>query len=295
MPDLFSDKLGLVLKALSITRGRLAADLGVDKSVVGRWATGTVRPSAHNLSLITALVARRVPGFTILDWDRALPSLAVLLGADPDAIPGLEPPPALTGLPIAVLDQVHAMTTLRAKAYEGLFRSTRPFILQPGKFLHDHGLIRLDPATGLLRLRMGTAGTVVDGWVLLLNNQLFIIAADVTSGSMLFGIFNGVATAKADVFDGICLGAALDAARTPTATGMLVERIGDLTDDPEADEQKFLELARSNPIAPDGSIPGDIQAHLVRDIGPEQLARGGELLLQMPLSRTLARGPSYGQ
>mgnify|MGYP000007444798 CR=1 FL=1 len=42
-------------------RGRLAADLGVDKSVVGRWATGAVRPSDHNLSRLTAL-ARRAGG-----------------------------------------------------------------------------------------------------------------------------------------------------------------------------------------------------------------------------------------
>ena len=33
-------KLEFVLKALSMSRGRLAAQLGVDKSAVGRWVTG---------------------------------------------------------------------------------------------------------------------------------------------------------------------------------------------------------------------------------------------------------------
>lgn len=36
MENAFRDKLGLVLKALSISRGQLAAELGVDKSAVGR-------------------------------------------------------------------------------------------------------------------------------------------------------------------------------------------------------------------------------------------------------------------
>lgn len=42
----FSRKLDLVLKALSLSRGRLAAQLGVDKSLAGRWASGAVTPSA---------------------------------------------------------------------------------------------------------------------------------------------------------------------------------------------------------------------------------------------------------
>jgi transcriptional regulator with XRE-family HTH domain len=63
----FSEKLGLVLKALSMSRGQLAAQLGVDKSIVGRWATGAVQPSAHNLSRLTGLVAGRVDGFITLD------------------------------------------------------------------------------------------------------------------------------------------------------------------------------------------------------------------------------------
>jgi DNA-binding transcriptional regulator YiaG len=46
MSEPFSAKLSLVLKVFSMSRGRLAADLGIDKSVVGRWVTGAVKPSA---------------------------------------------------------------------------------------------------------------------------------------------------------------------------------------------------------------------------------------------------------
>jgi hypothetical protein len=291
MSETFSAKLDLVLKALSISRGRLAADLGVDKSVVGRWVTGAVKPSSHNLSSLTALIAGRVPGFKTLDWDRSFADLATLLGADPSAVPGLDnrDPP---GLPLAIAEHILATTALRGSAYEGFFRSTRPYVLQPGRFVHDHAMVRLDP-TGYLRLRMGTGGTVVEGWVLPLHNQLFTIAADVTSGAMLFGIFYGVATPRADVIDGLMLGPALDVARTPTACAIIFHRIGDLTDDPQADDLRFERLAQSDPVAPEGSISEEMRRHLVRDIGPEQEALGGDVLLRLPLTRSLSRGPGY--
>ena len=290
----FSAKLSLVLKAFSISRARLAADLGLDKSVVGRWVTGAVAPAAHNLSLLTAYVTQRVPGFTNLDWDRSLAGLAERLGADPSTLTGWAASETSTGLPLAILDQIHATTALRGAAYEGFFRSTRPYVLQPGRFLHDHGMIRRDQ-NGLLRLYMGTGGTVVDGWMLPLHNQLFCIAADVTSGALLFGIFNGVATARADVIDGLTLGSALDGGRTPTATAMVFERIGDLSGDVQADDERFSQLAGSNPVAAEGTISDDLRHHLTGNFGPDQLALGGDLLLRMPLSKSLARGPAFAE
>jgi len=186
MSQPFAKKLELVLKVLSMSRARLAADLGVDKSVVGRWVSGAVQPSAHNLSLLSALIAERIPGFTTLDWDRALPAFADLLGADLEGVadPGLAP--RLAGLPLPQMDLFLAATALRGEAYEGFFRSTRPYVLAPGKFVHDHGMIRRD-ANGLLRLKIGTGGTVVEGWMLPHGNQLFAIAIDLTSGAVLFG------------------------------------------------------------------------------------------------------------
>ena len=294
MSEPFSAKLDLVLKVFSMSRGRLAADLSVDKSVVGRWVTGAVAPSAHNLTLLTAQIAKRVPGFTNLDWERSLAGLAEFIGADPEAVLGQAPTQAISGLPLAILDQILSTTALRGAAYQGFFRSTRPYVLNAGRFLHDHGMIRLHE-TGLLQLRMGTGGTVVEGWMLPLHNQLFCIAADVTSGSLLFGIFNGVATARADVIDGLTLGSALDGGRTPTAMSMIFERIGELSGDAAADDAKFEQLAVGNPVAPEGSISDELRDHLTGDFGPAALALGGDLLLRMPLSRSLARGPAFGE
>lgn len=285
MPDTFSAKFSLVLKALSISRGRLAADLGVDKSVVGRWATGAVKPSDHNLSRLTGLIAERRAGFTALDWDRGSADFASLLGASPNAV---------AGLPLPVLDQILATTALRAPAYEGFFRSTRPYVLQPDRFVHDHGMLRLDDQ-GLLALRMATAGTVVEGWMLPLGNQLYCIASHVALGSFLFGIFNGVASPRAQVLDGIVLAPALDTGRTPTAHAMMFERVGDLSGDVDVDDAEFARLAALDPLAPEGSISDGMRAHLVRDIGPAAAALGGDMLLRLPLGRSIARGPAYGE
>lgn len=288
----FAKKLDLVLKVLSMSRARLAADLGVDKSVVGRWVTGAVQPSAHNLSRLSGLIAERVAGFTALDWDRTLPAFAQILGADVELASGEAPSGALQGLPLAQMDQFLAVTALRGGAYEGFFRSTRPYVLAPGRFVHDHGMIRRD-ATGLLRLRIGTGGTVVDGWLLPFGNQLAAICVDLTSGALLFGLFNGVGAARAEVVDGLVLAPALDAGRTPTAHAMVFERIGDLSGDPEADDRRLEELAGLDPVAPDAAISDDLRRRLTGDFGPAQAAIGGDLLLRLPLSRSMSRGPAY--
>ncbi|HEY8003821.1 MAG TPA: helix-turn-helix transcriptional regulator [Phenylobacterium sp.] len=288
----FAKKLELVLKVLSMSRARLAADLGVDKSVVGRWVSGAVHPSAHNLSRLSARIAERVPGFTALDWDRPLPAFAERLGVELDPGAASGGTAALRGLPLAQMDQFLSATALRGQAYEGFFRSTRPWVLTPGRFVHDHGMIRLD-ASGLLRLRIGTGGTMVDGWLLPFGAQLAAVTIDLTSGAVLFGLFHGVGTARADVVDGLVLAPALDASRTPTAHAMVFERIGDLSGDTAADDRRFAELAALDPVAPEGSIPPALRDHLLGDFGPAQAARGGDLLLRLPLARSIARGPPY--
>ena len=294
MSEPFAKKLELTLKVLSMSRSRLAAGLAVDKSVVGRWVSGAVQPSAHNLSLLSALIAERIPGFTALDWDRTLPSFADLIGADLETVSGRNPASPTLGLPLVGMDQFLSATALRSEAYEGFWRSTRPYVMEPGRFIHDHGIVRRD-ANGLLRLRIGTGGTVVDGWILPLGSQLYIIVIDVITGAVLFGLFNGVSGARADVVDGLVLAPSMDAGRTPTAHAMVFERIGSLTGDTEADDKHFLELAILNPVAPDGSISEAMREHLTGDFGPAAAARGGELLLRLPIWESLARGQVYSE
>jgi hypothetical protein len=66
----FPEKLSFAMKALSVSRTGLAAELKVDKSVVGRWISGVNKPTGHNLTHLSMIIAARRPGFTELDWDR---------------------------------------------------------------------------------------------------------------------------------------------------------------------------------------------------------------------------------
>jgi hypothetical protein len=290
MSEAFSDKLAFVLKVLSMSRARLAADLGIDKSVVGRWVSGAVKPSPDNLSRLSALMAQKVAGFTALDWDRDLESLAALFGVGPEALPAAREAGLRGGLPMPLLAEIVATTAMRGAAYEGFFRSTRPYAAHPGHFVHDHCLVRKDE-NGLLRLTMSTGGVLVEGWVLLLRSQLFIIGAELTSGALVFAILHGVNSIEAEIVDGLTLSATLDVGSTPTASPIVLQRIGALSGDSVADEARLVDLAAGDPTEQTGSVPQALRDHLVSDRGGlAEMAIGDDGLLRMPLSRSMSRG-----
>jgi hypothetical protein len=285
----FSARFRLVLSALGLSRGRAAAALAVDKSLVGRWCAGSVRPSDHNLSRITALVAAKVCGFTALDWARDLPDFAERLGLDPAlaaAVPSEGVPDAL---PLSCLAQARAETGRRGSAYEGFWRTTRPSVIMGGRVFHDHGMIRRN-AHGLLEVRMGGAGLGFRGWALPLEGNLFAILEGAVGFTPLFLIFRGVPLPKATLLDGLVLLSALDAARTPAAVPILLERVGDLTGDGEADDATCEAMGSQHPFADEGEVSETILQHLIRDVGPKAAAAGGDLFLAVSALGRLTRG-----
>ena len=291
----FSAKLDLVLKALSMSRGRLAADLGVDKSLVGRWASGAVTPSSHNLENLTRLIASKRDGFTMLDWDRDLRDLAHVFGVEArsNGHAPIVPESLSAGLPLPVLEMARLTTVRRGATYEGFWRTTRPSVMMAGRFFHDHGIIRRH-ANGLLEFKVGGAGLLFEGWLLLAEGQLFAILFDTVGQTPIFVVFNGVPLSKASFLDGIVMAAALNAARTPSAYPIVMERIGDLTGDVEADDRTCAELLARDPQAPEDEVAPDIKKHLVRDFGPEAAKKGGEMFLLAPVVSTLSRGETIG-
>lgn len=293
----FAEKLDLVLKALSMSRGRLAAELGVDKSLVGRWASGAVTPSAHNLENLTRLVAGKRDGFTMLDWDRDIQGLALVFGVDAKVNGNGHQAKSnghAGGLPLPGLDLVRMVTERRAATYEGFWRSTRPSIAMPGKLFHDYGMIRCEE-DGLLTFRMGGSGLLFDGWMLPVEGQLFAILFDTVGQTPVFLIFNGVSLHKAVQLDGLILAAALNAARTPSAYPVVLERMGDLTGHREVDDERFGEMLKLDTEATDNSAPQAIRDHLIRDIGPDAAAAGkGELFLLSSWANSLSKGLSSG-
>jgi transcriptional regulator with XRE-family HTH domain len=289
--DAFAPKLELVLKALVMSRGRLAADLGVNKSVVSRWLNGANAPTGHNLANLSALVAARRPGFTLLDWESDLEALAAKLGV---AEPANDLPAAIAGfadwLPPVVLNEILTQTAARGEAYEGFWRTTRPSIEAPGRFVHDRILVRR--RDGLLRFKMGVEDMRFSGLSLPMYTQVVGVAADQDQGIFVFSVFHGVLRHRADVMDGLTLTLQRVGGGTPVAGCCLMERVGLLSGDPEADDARHEELIRTRPtLAPEGSVPEELQRHLLRDAGAAAMAAGGAALLALPFAQSLSRGP----
>lgn len=189
---------------------------------------------------------------------------------------------------------VRMVTERRAATYEGFWRSTRPSIAMPGEIFHDYGMIRRGP-DGLLRFQMGGSGLLFDGWLMPVEGQVFAILFDTVGQTPVFLVFNGVSLHKAVQLDGLILAAALNAARTPSAYPVVLERIGDLTGDPETDDERCAELLKLDTAATEDTAPDAMRKHLIRDIGPAAAAAGtGELFLLSTWANSLSKGLSSG-
>jgi transcriptional regulator with XRE-family HTH domain len=289
--DDFPAKLNIVLKALMISRGRLAVEVGVDKSLVGRWCAGKVRPSAHNLSKLTEVIAARMTGFTMHDWDKSPAALAERFGVSlPEHAPSSSH--EVDWIAPQVFAEAMAATRARSADYEGFWRTTRLASELPGQFIHDHLMIRRTPA-GVLSYRAGIFDVRVTGWALPLQNQLITLANADFSGTFVFCIFNGTARDRADVMDGLLLTCLRDAGTSPVAMRCLMTRIGQLSHDAASDEARLDELMAGSPIATLETAPETVRQHLWSDCGLNTFAQGGDATLVMHFARSLARGPLF--
>ena len=290
----FPARLQLALKALSLSRGRLASELAVDKSVISRWINGGQAPSGENLARLTTLIERRRPGFTLLDWEADDDTFAAKLGVGP-AEP-FQPAEAMdvlaAWLPAEVLAESKALTELRGADYEGFWRITRPAISAPGRFIYDHVMLwRAD--NGFLRCRIWAEDMRFEGWTFMTQTQLFSVLADPRSGLFTFSIFNAVMRHKAYVMDGLHLAVQRVGGGSPLALASIAERVGDLSGDPEADDATYAELTKANLLAPEGAVPEDIRNHIFKDHGPTSLAAGGPPHLVMPFAGSRSKGSHF--
>jgi hypothetical protein len=241
----------------------VAAKLQVDKSLVGRWAGGTVHPSDHNLSRITQLVAEHYPGFTGVDWERDIDGFAATLGLDQSLAMNAVAPSLDARLPLQSLAMARQETERRGGAYEGLWRTSRASLLMRDQVFHDFGLIRRS-GEGLLEVSMAGSGLGFAGWAFPLEGNLFAVLDQSVGFTPLFLIFRGVSLPKATMLEGIGLMAAMDAGRTPTAFPLFLERIDDLSGDNAADEARCKELSERQAHEDPDQVDETIRAKLFR-------------------------------
>lgn len=261
----FAAKLDLAMRAVSLSRVSLAHDLAVDKSLIGRWLSGAVHPTEHNLERLTALLAARGAGLRLADWFGSADAFAALLGVEPHD----EVPSAGTGVPrfLPFLDEARAETARRGSSYEGFWRTARPSLLVPDTVFHDYGMVRCN-TQGLLEVTMHGSGLAFDGWLFLLGGNLFVTLHDATGGTPMHLVFRGISLPKAMVLDGLLMMAALDGSRTLAAVPLVLERVGDLTGDADADDARAAGLAGEAP-EPLDPVPADaLRDRLFRTAGP---------------------------
>jgi TolB-like protein len=147
----FAHKFGLVLKACNLSRGRLAQAVGVDKSVVSRWASGVQVPTDHNLSLLTETVARHRPDFARPDWDLDPEAFAVHLSSRRGLV--VRPPPAHPERPAP--DKLHSILVLPFTSVSGQAEQHALAEAITDDLTHD-----LSRIPGTLVIAQGTATTL---------------------------------------------------------------------------------------------------------------------------------------
>jgi transcriptional regulator with XRE-family HTH domain len=284
MSDEFAQRLTLALKALSMSRARLASELGVDKSVVGRWASGSVRPSTYNLERLTLYLAEKRPGLTLLDWERGLPEFAALFGVEVTAEGGEASRHDPSG---ALLDIVRNSVDSQLTAYEGFWRTTHASVFQPGCFCRQHGIVRVEQ-DGALRFELGADGIRYGGSMFAVEGQVFAIASDSVRRVPSFLILNVVPMPKIVMLDGLLI-AASSSLRIPSAYSIIFERVGDLSGNRAADDAHVAGLMERPEFVEDDEVADVVRQHLLRDFGPRAASEGGEMMLSAPLTPRLAQ------
>ncbi len=277
-------KLDATLKALSLSRVGLAHQLEVDKSLVGRWLSGAVHPTEHNLVRLSSLVARSIPDFRLRDWFVDLQAFCLTLGV-------VEPvQDATMGGPLAeFLEAVRPELAFRAPAYEGFWRTSRPSVLIAERVFHDYGMIRRK-GDGSIEVQMQGAGLDFSGQLFPVAGNVFVFLFDRAGRTPMTVLFKGVSLPRAMTLDGILLLAALDPNRTPAAVPIVIERIADLSGDADADQQRFVAIAQDHPepLVPVGDE--ELRRRLFRDTGPMAAAQGGDGFLSVTPLSALSRG-----
>lgn len=279
-------KLDMLMKATSLSRVALAQQLAVDKSLVGRWLSGSVHPTHHNLARLSSLMGDRFPGFRLADWFDDTKVLAerygISLNSSTEEI-------TRNGVLGEFLEAVSDENAMRGAAYEGFWRTSRPSLLMPGDLFHDYGLIRRNPG-GLIEVRMGGSGLEFEGYLIPFSGNIAVYLFDRVGRSPVTVMCKGVTLPRAMVLDGLLMLAALDSARTPAAFPIIVERVGDLTGDREADDRCYAEIVESMPEPLEPLPPDVLKARLYRESGASAAEKGGDFFLSVSPASTLSRG-----
>lgn len=289
MPADFSRKLGLALKALDLSRTRLAKLVGVDKSVASRWASGASVPSEQNLRALTDALNVQRAGLALADWDLDVAAFGAKLGVS-------EPPAAGTddGPSTLFLRSVAAFRRdidREAPVYEGFYLTYNRSSSNTGDVTRRAVKIWRDGQ----RLRFLSSGGLplydVDGEVFVWRGKLFFFGEMRRYDGVSLSILNGTTRPTPTYLTGIAAGLGADALLSPNATAVVMEFRARFSGEAARDERTWLDLigtARKPMQAGAGSdaVPSVIAELLDVKVGVPGPGGGIDWLLRVPVTRT---------
>jgi transcriptional regulator with XRE-family HTH domain len=221
----FAKKLNLALDAVNLSRARLSARLGVDKSLVSRWCSGLIQPSNHNLARIGELFAELRPGFTNVLWSRSLQEFAAFLQIDlvrkpPEAAEGAQAVGFLKSFA-----RSRAETLVEGSVYTGVYALFRHTMSNIGRIMMEVVAIWLED--GILKLRSHDGYFDHGGPLLLLRQQLHGYSESERQDGLAFMTLHGVGGSRAMVMDGLMMSVAATRTYDPVAVKIILLRIAD--------------------------------------------------------------------
>jgi transcriptional regulator with XRE-family HTH domain len=295
-PD-FSARLRQVLAELNVSRQTLARELGVDRSVIGRWLSGVNQPTNHNLTRLTDVVRRHRPNVTMDFWQRPL----VVSNGEMRPVKNEPPTEALriSGLHAARRPEIDANYL---GLWAGLYQSTQ-----------NRGSVVLS-AMHIWDSEVGLRGTFTEGRVsatgaaIAMGPRLHAILEIVPMHDRLcLFVFNGVGSPHAALMDGIYMLSAGDSTICVAASPIVLFRVGDSGDFERVGGLTGI-MQRLNPMNQrnvQASMEADDPIAGLAKMIPEQVLRlvcaqvgitraDGEIdhVLRMPAHRALPGGNS---
>jgi len=284
----------------NLSRGRLAASVGVDKSVVSRWLNDSVRPSGHNLTVITNLMRQELPGFfSLLTWELDYAEFARALGAPDLALQSDRTAPAAAGPPALQLDTVAVSRTAVPReglVFPGLYVGFRKAYANNGMVVVQGLMLRIEGDR--LAARCSDGLFTYRGEALLLRGQLFVLVEETTRlDEILTMVLSGVTAPMADVLDGLIMGVSGDRTCTPSATTIVYQRQADVSGDDIQDDAAWQaciqELARLNGERRGRELmPPEFARVIDNLVGVPRDGQDFDHVLRIPFSRSFTRTTS---
>ena len=275
----FGDKLQLVLARLNLSRAALAREVGIDKSLAGRWARGGVLPGQHSLTKLTALVRGALPEFSLLDWQLDPAAFARKIGMPapaapaaermvrPDRMPALRE--ALEGIWINIYQSISNAGHLNAHASR-IFWTGRELVSE----IHDP-MIRL---VGPIRY---------------VDPHCYVAKERAGSGQIVFSILHAPLQGKSAIMDGMLMAVLGEAAMSTAATTQICVRLGDFVGDAARDQSRFERVSHAVYQALcagkiEALLPEALRRHLRPRVEPASNNPEEDRIARIPLGRSLS-------